>query len=227
MEEQKKDPSFIGFAIICHTQMVDEHLSKCKSFYDDIESLFVSKDSNLQEKISEELKEIPEKFHQDHVEGYGLELHENQSLFPTMHRESTFLTIYNYIENGLNTHCHYVSELEESKVKLSDLKHKGIERVLLYLKKVALLNFETMNNEISFIKNCNSIRNIIVHSGSMLPQNEQEKINKFISSQEKLSGNPGERVSIEEGFIHDYIEVLVSFFKKLEKETIVFVNKYT
>ena len=161
----------------------------------------------------------------DFVSDYGQDLHENKFLFPFMHRQSTFITLYNYLEHNLNEYCTFIEKGSESKIKLIDLKHTGLERALLYLKRIPSLDLNKINTELSFIKNANKLRNRIIHAGGILPAEESEKVNTFVKSHENLVGEPGKEVVFREGFVPEYINILESFFESVGAETTKYLRK--
>lgn len=107
--------------------IVDPHIYKTEliyyeQFYHEVEGLFVNKDKELQEGIARKLKEIPEEYHDEFVEDRGFNLHQNQYMFPAMHRESIFITIYNHLEHSLSNICNKITRDLKSSIKLNDLK---------------------------------------------------------------------------------------------------------
>ncbi|MEJ1374400.1 MAG: hypothetical protein RPT94_05180 [Candidatus Sedimenticola sp. (ex Thyasira tokunagai)] len=220
MSKSNDEISLIGFEIFCHSDKIKRDLENYQSFYSDVEFLFQKKDKELQQNINEKLKSVPEEHHSEFVEGYGQDLHENQFLFPSMHRESIFITLYNYLEHSLNEYCRLISKLSENPIKLSDLNHKGVQRAIVYLKKIALLDLSDADTEHAFLINSNRLRNRIVHAGGILPSNEEEKVNKFIDSQGNLTGSPGCAVIFREKFILEFINNLAGYLKVVGAESI-------
>lgn len=227
MSNTKKEISFIGFEIFCHLGQIERDLENYQSFYSDVEVLFQKKDKELKQTIDEKLKSVPEEHHSEFVEGYGQDLHENQFLFPSMHRESIFITLYNYLEHSLNEYCRLISKLSENPIKLSDLNHKGVQRAIVYLKKIALLDLNEANAEYEFLTNSNRLRNRIVHAGGILPSNKEEKVNKFIDSQNNLAGSPDYGIVFREEFILEFITNLASYLKVVGAESIKYVQNIT
>lgn len=227
MSKSKEEISFIGFEIFCHSVQIERDLENYQSFYSDVEVLFQKKDKELQQTIDERLKSVPEEHHSEFVEGYGQDLHENQFLFPSMHRESIFITSFNYLEHSLNEYCRLISKLSENPIKLNDLNHKGVQRAIVYLKKIALLDLSEANTEYEFIANSNRLRNRIVHAGGILPSNQEEKVNKFIESQENLAGSPDHGIVFREAFIPQFINNLAGYLKVIGAESIKYVQKIT
>jgi len=194
-------------------------------FHAETEKAWEEKDKKIQDNLNDELQANHEFQHPDIVDSYAWDLHQNQYQFPNIHRESLVITIYNFLEAQLNELCDVISKSIDSKVKLKDLKGQGITRAFLYLTKVADFDFTAMAKEKAYIDKVNKLRNIIVHNAGHLPDKTEKSLNNFVNKNSYLSGELGNTVTLSNGFIHEYINVLIDFFDKLEKEIQVFSNK--
>ena len=143
-----------------------------------------------------------------------------------MHRESTFITLYNHLEHSLNIICKKIGEEFNSNIRLKHLHGSGVKRALLFLNKIPEFDFSDINQTVSFIRNTNKLRNLVVHSGGSLPSSETEKVNRFIDTQPSLSGFPGETVIFREQFVPLYIKTLKDFFVHIENEMQRYMDKY-
>ncbi len=224
MEKQLKVDFFAnGLLFQCH--MAQNELKKFSHFHSETEASWTKKDDELQDNLTEILKKYPKEYHQDIIENYSLVLHLNQSKYPNIHRKSLVITIYNFLEAQLKELCVIISESINSKIKLKDLHGKGIERIFLYLSKVAELDLSKMGREMPYIKNVNALRNQIVHCDGSLPKEAEHKLNKFVSQNSNLSGSPGDNVSLSSRFIIEFIELLIEFFDKLSEEVQAFIGR--
>ncbi|MGF1759326.1 hypothetical protein L4D76_15565 [Photobacterium sagamiensis] len=187
------------------------------------EDMWGEQDNKLQNKVSATLSKHSHEDHFDIVENYALDLHLNQYKYPSIHRESIVITIYNYLEHALNDLCKILSSCISSDLKLKDLNGAGTERAILYLKKVVGFDFGNMGKELPYIKNANMLRNQIVHNGGYLPENSKHKLNNFIGQCATLSGEPSGSVVIYSGFISELIDILVNFFEKLDEQVQLFI----
>lgn len=224
MEEQLGEKFFIN-GLCLHCNLAQDELKNFEHFHSETETAWKRKDDNLQSELDETLKKYPEEHHQDIVESHGWELHLNQSKYPSMHRESILITLYNFLENQLNQLCKIISESIDSDIKLKDLYGQGINRAFLYLSKVANFDLTKMGGELSNIKSVNLLRNQIVHNGGFLPEEPAHKLNKFISQQSNLAGSPGNTIIIRAEFINEFIEKLSDFFEKLDIEVQKFMGE--
>lgn len=215
---------FFANGLLFHCDMAERELQEYLQFHSETESAWSEKNNELQSNINGILKKYPEEHHQDIVESRAWELHQNQYKFPKMHRESLIITIYNFLESELNQLCEIIAESIDSKIRLKNLHGKGINRALLYLSKVAEFEMSKMGSEISYIKKVNLLRNQIVHSGGVLPEDTDHKLNIFVTQNLNLSGQPGQSVSLSSEFIGEFIEGLIVFFSKLDEEIKVFMK---
>jgi len=182
------------------------------------EVVWKSKDDHMQDELSEILEKYPETNHEEIVDSYSWDLHLNQQKYPSLHRESLIITIFNFLEHELNSLCEKLYESTDSSLKLRDINGKGVERAQLFLTKVAKIDFSAFGSELSVIKGVNLVRNLIVHNGGLLSGNSDAKVNKFVSSSEHLFGSERHCIIIGADFIGFFIEVLLSFFERLGEE---------
>ena len=209
---------FFGNGLCLHCHLAKNELIEFLMFNDQTEEAWRSRDNNLQNELNEILEKYPEKSHDDIIENYAWDLHLNQSKYPSLHRESLVITVFNFLEHQLNSLCKIFYESIDSNLKLNEIHGQGVERALLFLTKVAKVDLSSFGSELSEIKGVNLVRNAIVHNGGLLHEDPNSKINKFITSSEHLSGVEAGYVNIHPEFIEHFINVLISFFEKLDIE---------
>ena len=215
--EEELGTKFFTNGLYLHCHLAQDEFREFSNFHSETESTWKIKNDDLQKELDEILEKYPEEHHQDIIGSHAWDLHLNQYKYPRFHRESILITLYNFLESQLNQLCKIISESIESDIKLKDLYGQGIERAFLFLSK--------MGGEVPYIKSVNLLRNQIVHNGGVLPENPDHKLNRYISQQSSLSGNPGNIVAICSEFIDELIEKLINFFEKLDREVQVFVKK--
>ena len=214
-----------GLCIRCHLAKIE--LMDFAFFNVQTEEAWKSKDGDLQEELSGILEKYPGKNHGDIVESYSWDLHLNQSKYPSLHRESLIITIFNFLEHQLNSLCKILYESIDNGLKLKDIHGHGVERALLFLTKVAKFNFSSFGSELPMIKGVNLVRNIIVHNGGQLPDEPKSKVNKFVTSSENLSGIEGRYINISPEFMALFISVLLEFFDRLDNEVQNHIKAYS
>ncbi|WP_199170171.1 hypothetical protein [Hydrogenovibrio sp. SC-1] len=126
---------FFGNGLCIHCHLAKNELRDLAGFNQLSEASWKEKDDSLQEELSELLKKYPEKNHEDIVDSYSWDLHLNQYKYPSLHRESLVITVFNFLEHQLNSLCHIFYESIDSDIKLKDIHGQGVERALLFLKK--------------------------------------------------------------------------------------------
>ncbi len=215
MESEEKP---FTFDLLSQVHSAIQDLSLYLQFSSEVEALLEKKDIDLQDYIESQLKQIPEVNHGDFVENYGWDLHQYQMLFPSMHRQSMFITLYNFLEHQLNETCRGIGDELESRLRLRDLRGSGIERAFLFLKLVPEFQFEKINEALSFIKNANRLRNIVVHNGGILPSEEDEEVNRFVIAQASLYGGPGREIVFRKEFVPLFTENVRTLFREIESE---------
>tara|TARA_R110002050_G_scaffold269917_2_gene412731 strand:- start:279537 stop:280205 length:669 start_codon:yes stop_codon:yes gene_type:complete len=209
---------FFGNGLCLHCHLAKNELTEFTSFNDLTEDTWKVKDDTLQDKLNEILAKYPEKNHADIVESYSWDLHLTQYKYPSLHRESLIISIFNFLEHQLNALCEIMYESIDSPLKLKDMHGQGVERTLLFLSKVAKIDFSTFGAVLPMIKGVNLVRNIIVHNGGYLPDDSKLKINSFVTRTKYLSGIGGESIMIRPEFIGQFISVLQEFFEMLDQE---------
>ena len=217
---------FFVSGLCFHCNMAEKELRYFLQFNHESEKAWNDKDQELQSHIDSILEKFPDHDHSEIIESYGWDLHVNQFKYPNIHRESTVLTIFSFLEKELNNLCDILSRFIDSDLKFKDLSGQGVERALLYLRKVIKFKFATSSKEISYIRGFNQVRNHIVHNGGELPENQSHKLNKFIQSNKNITGNPGGSLTILNSFIPELIEILISFFNKLDGDVQGFIQTH-
>ena len=205
-----------GLCTLCH--MARDELIHFNHFHTETEANWKARDMEIQNEIAEQEIVLPEEQHDDILGPHYWELHLSQFKYPSIHRESLVIVIFNFLEDQLNKICEIISESIESKIKLKDLNDKGVERALKYLTKVGDFDLSRMGHELPYIKSVNQLRNQIVHNGGSLPVDPNHNLNEFVSRTSTLSGNPGGHISLSPDFIGEFIGVLTEFFEKLDHE---------
>ena len=225
--DQQKPVDFFENGLCMHCHLARQQLVEFERFNEISELAWENEDKQLQHQLDAQLRNIPETDHEEVVQSHGWELHVNQIKYPSIHRESLILTVFSFLEDELNSLCEVMAQSLEGSVELGDLKGKGIERALLYLRKIAGFDFTTMSNEISFLRGVNQVRNHIVHNGGRLPADPNHKVNQFVKSQMHVSGLPGKSLVIHKGFAPELMQLILALFDKLEAQVNTHISNYT
>ncbi|MBU8729152.1 hypothetical protein KM915_03660 [Cytobacillus oceanisediminis] len=132
-------------------------------------------------------------------------------------KNSVFLQVYFTFEDTLYQYCKVLEAVSKSKIKLKDLNGQGIEKYKNYLSKVFNLENAFSSNEWNIITCYNQIRNVLVHNGGIVSENNKEKVNKSINQigQKQVYFNKDEQITIGDNW--EVIKLFNLFFENLNK----------
>ncbi len=182
------------------------------------------KDSELQDDLSQRLKNIPEKHHDEYIASYGEDLHENQMLFPSIHRFSIIISIHSYLEDILNQLAKTLELSVENPTRYQSYKNKFrgkgsvVQCAYSYVKEVASLDLSAVSSDWIEIQKINKLRNQLVHEAGFLPSDESAELNEYVELNEHLSGKPGSKLVVHAGFIEHYLSSALSLINGLDEE---------
>jgi len=216
-----------GLMTFCHEAKIT--FWEIERFHELTESTWKQQDHDLQEYLSKKLENIPKEHQDDYISSYGQDLHENQTLFPNIHRSSIVISIHSYLEDKLNQ---LVVIFEESvpncqEYKVFKRKYKGstIACAKDYIEKVGELDLASLEGCWEQIKKVNRLRNQLVHEAGFLPSLSGDELNVYVTANEFLSGRPNTKVSIQPSFVDSYIEFIITFFDDLDGKITKFMQK--
>ncbi|MDD2714264.1 MAG: hypothetical protein PHW04_00065 [Candidatus Wallbacteria bacterium] len=135
-----EDEKPFSFTFHAEVDSIITDLRDYLEFSKKIEKLIKAGESKLQGKISEGVKKVPEEEQIDVNDNYDWERHQYQNLFPSMHRESMFITLYNFLEHNLNEVCKKIGNELESKSYWIIFTEKESKELYYFLKKSPSLN---------------------------------------------------------------------------------------
>lgn len=114
------------------------------------------------------------------------------SVFPAHLSHSVFNTAYSVFEKYMNEICFSCEGRLSTRIKLKDLKGKGIERSKLYLSKVVGIDTPFTTSEWNDIKKYSQLRNVLIHTLGELNMsgNNHKNVYEFCSSHPHIYLNP-------------------------------------
>lgn len=211
-----------GLCFYC--QLAIDELREYGDFHRRTESLWKDQDKSLQDEIENILSAHPDLDEQDVIDSYAWDLHLNQTKYPDIHRTALIISLYVFLEDQLNGLCSVLGTSIDSPIAVEDMSGLGIERALRYMSKVALFDLGQVSR-LSFVRSANRLRNKLVHAGSLLPSDPNDKLNKFVAQTESLVGQPGETVGILPEFIDHLIDEFCRFFDELHLQIEDFMKR--
>ncbi|MFS0763879.1 hypothetical protein [Peribacillus phoenicis] len=143
--------------------------------------------------------------------------------FPTILRRSLFLHVYSIFEQELIKLCQDIERKKPDSIKLDDLKHSGIIKAQIYLKRVAGISFPDNSNEWIKIKDYNQIRNHFAHDGRMIADKGTRLFNSIENTKGinntffgKHKGKEIYEIELNNEFCDEAINVIIQFLLKLD-----------
>lgn len=143
-------------------------------------------------------------------------------VFPHFFRLSTFVGLYSYFENKLTRLCDAFQEKKNFTLKSSDLSGENlIERSKRYLRLVAQLDLDSLNNEWMKIKDYQKLRNCFTHNGSniireKLKDLKDQSLFPIVKAFSHLDLSPYGIVYISnDDFLFEFIDVQKTYMSKL------------
>lgn len=217
-------PDVFENGLLFHCRMAREELAYFLEFHVETERSWRQKDHELQEKIENMVGDSPAAEYDELIETYSWDLHCRQVKFPEMHRLSLVALLYSFVETQLSGLSSTVGESLGSRLGLKDLHGAGIERALLFLRKVGGFDLSRIGH-LSLVYDFGRIRNIIIHADGRLPLDGKNPVNVFVKSSPYLSGQPGGELRVTPEFIVSVGEGLIEFFNELELEVSNFIRR--
>lgn len=139
-----------------------------------------------------------------------------KTYYPSIMRRSAFLTIFGLLEHEIENFCNSYSKIEKTKVKLSDLKGSGFERINLFLKKIVGLTQSTNYLE---LKKIIKLRNSCAHNDARFVTNDGQpitEIDDLIGRYPTLLEKDGEQVLFKDDVLMTFLNVFEEYIKEVE-----------
>jgi hypothetical protein len=156
-------------------------------------------------KLIEMSKELDDEEQDEFWDWYIDDYYTYSELYPSILKTSVFISIYSFFEYQLLKQC-------TNKEILSSIKDKGIDKGKEYFKKVFGIHSPFQSENWKFIKDCNKIRNVIVHNGgnmdTILDENKQQEIRNIISRVPGLNISKHGNILIENEFCKRFYEAV-------------------
>lgn len=135
---------------------------------------------------------------------------------PNMYRRSAFITLFGRYENTLNRLCEKITRSNSLSIELHDMTGKGLDRAILYLKKVAGLN--VTSKYWLKIKDLQFIRNKISHTDGYIDINSKKNFERILRNNPFIEED--NYIYLKNGFLTFTIETFDSFLKDIYESNI-------
>jgi len=152
--------------------------------------------------------------------------------FPSLFYNSTFLALFSYFENCLNTQCQLLFKYKNRNVYLENIKEKNyIKKCKKYLVNEFEIDLCLIQKEWNLIMIYQKIRNCIVHNNSNIKVYKNKKIEEqplfhFMKTSSNLTFDitTGNFKIMEENFLLDFCDllkiILITIYKQIELKEI-------
>ena len=215
MISKRPNVDFFGNGLCFKCSSARSELLEFDHFQDEAELAWASLEARVQERISEVLKKTPPMKHGDAIDSHTYELHQAQSKFPSIHRESVSVSLFGFVEHELISLANTVCESIEGELRPNDLRGKGIDQARRYLTKVADFDFSKMNEEWESLTAFRQIRNHIVHNAGFLGDHPKQSTIEFIEATPGIWIGSSSMIQLGAEFVHHMTGTLATFFEKL------------
>jgi acyl carrier protein phosphodiesterase len=139
--------------------------------------------------------------------------------FPNMQRRSALLTLFSLLERTLEDLCDSLSSDMRLTVDIQDIKGNGLERTMLFMKKVVGLQLDLNSLTWNEIRSVQKIRNVIAHADGRLEDQQSGRdkdIAKYIDLTELINYN--NEILLEEGYLQHVVVLFDRFFKEIDQK---------
>ncbi len=216
---------FMGFR-----ETVEYEIAIYKSHIGKVESLLNQEIEELEEKFENSLQSaLSEDDAQYRIEHSSEEYWLVKDELPRIQRQGDLMGVFSFLENRLNNICvRHSRSLQMNdeyegrqtvRKELKDMKGKGLEKAVAYLKEVIGVQFPSENNAWREITSIQKIRNAFTHSDGFIKNYDKGKrrhIENYISKSDYLLLN-SDQIVILNGFINYCLDQFQAFFDELIK----------
>ncbi|MGM0747101.1 MAG: hypothetical protein ACQEUS_04385 [Bacillota bacterium] len=165
--------------------------------------------------FEESMKELSDEEKEEFVEYHYDEIAQFRDDFPSIMRNSLFISVYSFLEEKIIDLC---GQPDETSIKLEDLQGNGINRASLFIKKIKKEVFPDDTKEWHFITNANHIRNCIVHCGGDVEKAKNPKrVRHAIQELKHAFESRHHKIILSEEFCLEFISVVERFLCDLYK----------
>jgi len=136
-----------------------------------------------------------------------------EEYFPSLHRRSALLTLWGFAEYELHKLCLLYQSENHFQQSVFDMKGKGIDRSLNYLKKIAdLKGLKASQNWVQF-KALQEIRNAVTHNDGRLNGRDGKPKHTLLAAIKTVGlVNGHDELIFEQGFLANALNICSNYF---------------
>lgn len=202
---------------------IDGEIFNFKEFLFDINNLAIAEKQKLEKMVEEMVQESPEDS-QDIYENYMDQFHTYDSKYVELANNGLLVTAYSFFEHQLkdlnNTLSRFITNIKGTYPKNFSLSYSENLRNNIYA--MTNLDFSSIENTWMAIDEFRKIRNLIVHNGANLIENDALPIasqSKYmlisIKPQIKLNEESGDFYIIDKDFVFTFLDLTQKYLLDL------------
>lgn len=206
-------------AIMCRAfgDITEFKLDEMERYRDSVEDFLDSEADEIREKAQQAVDSAPDQTADEIADIHRYRIEQMEEVFPSLLRESVFVTLYALLESELNQLCYLFDKHANHAMELEDVSGSGIFRAKKYLIKVAGMDFPSRNPDWGDIRNYNRIRNCIMHSQGSIRE-ASNKLNNYIYNHSELSTDDHGNIEMKKRFVSKAIGNIKELFKEISEE---------
>jgi hypothetical protein len=202
-------------------ELIKIKIGYLKKHHNRVENLFEAEMKELALEAEEEESHFgTNRFDEEYSSINWLLVQEIQFVNIRMHRYSTILAIYSYLESSLQKICFEVEKNKLCPISVKDLNKDGIERSVLYIEKVTSINPKLPNDTWENIQHLKSVRNCIMHGSgdiNLVRDSYKKKIENLAVGDKVLTLIDQCLIMVKSEFIIDVLTCIEAYLVELNK----------
>lgn len=185
--------------------------------------------------VSEQIDHLLERNHKNNHEGiiesFSTEFQEFEDIFPSIHRKSLVIALYNFTEHQIKTLCEAINKLLPPGMSRKYFRDVSIKNYRKFLRSEAGFSINQGQKLWGLweeLLKVEQIRHLLVHSEGEI---EEHRVGLKLDLENYCKQKKGIRVYgnsiiIDKGFIKSLIADLISLFELLDRQVHAFIKRY-
>ncbi|WP_320044963.1 hypothetical protein [uncultured Desulfobacter sp.] len=232
LQESKQRHRRMGpyIGLLIRKRSIDIQIEYMKRYNKELEAKFKKDLDDTDEYYSKEMSKVEN--NSENVEMYAeLRFNDKEAIYEFIRnlRYSSLVNLFSFLESSLNNLCLILRKEMKIVISPEDLRHKGVTRSMIYLKKVCSVDFPSKGNDWQQIEKLNRVRNQIVHEQGVI-NNKKERPGKtafnIVNSTIGLSIKNDRQIIVEYDYFPHIIKNIKNLLDIVHEETVKALKKY-
>jgi len=229
-----KYPNVIDFfgTTLCHICHFTTHdLMNYAEYNKYAEGNIQKSNSDVDNQISLLLEKNDESAHEDIISSFDRDFQELGDIYPSIHRKSMVIALYNFFEHQIKTLCIEVNKLLPADMSTQYFREVCIKRYRRFLRREAGFDIKPGDKLWELWEDMlkvEQIRHVLVHSEGEIEENRVDRhadIESYCKRKNSIRVHLY-RILIENGFVATLISDLITLFEKLDNHVHAFIRRY-